>query len=342
MRIGLDGRLLNRHQNTGISRYTEFLLEYYIQKYGKSAIKVITNDPLLKIDNCQIIYTKYKPYSLVHFLLYMKFICSLNFDIFHIPFYSGFFSRLPNTQVIVTVHDLMYRLVVDFFGKNALINKLKVIYFDFIVSHTIKNAANVISVSKTTKFDLYNLFKISSTLIPEYSEILKECDISIIDRLALHSKKYFFYCGNNRSHKNLQFVISLFNAFPELHPLVLAGKGHVDSPNVIVAGIVTEKELGALYENAIALVFPSKYEGFGLPILEALSVKTPVVASRTPAFLEFKSKNIVYFNSNDSNQLLEALQSIQQHQFISEDEFFEEYSPQRIYDLLDSLFLSMH
>ena len=171
---------------------------------------------------------------------------------------------------------------------------------------------------------------------------MEDCDKSIIEKFALCSKGYFFYCGNNRSHKNLQFIINLFNTFPELPPLVLAGNGHTDSPNVIVVGIVTEKELRALYQNSIAFVFPSKYEGFGLPILEALSAKTPIVASRIPAFLEFKSKNISYFDIDDSNQLLEALQSIQQHQFISEDEFFKEYSPQRIYDLLDSLILSIH
>lgn len=340
MNIGLDGRLLNKRLNTGISRYTEFLLEYYIQKYGYDSISVITNDPLCQIGNCKMVYTNLRPYNLLHFFSYAKFIQTFNFDVFHIPFYSGFPVRLQNTKVIVTVHDLMYKLVKNFFVKNKLINYLKVVYFDFIIGFTIKNADVVVSVSETTLFDLNKMFNVNSIYIPENSEISGGIDELVLDKLDLRGQKFYFYCGNNRSHKNLQFVIDIFNSNPDLPPLVLAGKGHTNSNNVIAVGIVSEEELKALYQASIAFVFPSKYEGFGLPVLEALYVGTLVIASRIPAFIEFKSHNITYFDLDDAKQLLEALHKVENNIFIQEDAFFDKYETQGIHKRFDSIIAS--
>lgn len=340
MKIGIDGRLINRHQNTGISRYTDFLIEYYSKKYGEENLSIITNDISLQVGNCKMIYTKLHPFNIVHFLLYRKILFKLGFDLVHIPFYSGIATQLPRTKIIVTVHDLMYKLVSDFFGKNRLLNFAKRKYFDFIVGRTIMTADVVVTISETTRKDVYKQFQIDSIHIPEFSAINTSADNSILERFELSDKNFFFYCGNNRTHKNLQFVIDAFDILPDLPPLVLAGKGHKTSANVIVVGVVSEEELKALYKSSIAFIFPSKYEGFGLPILEALNSKTLVIASRIPAFLEFESKNILFFDLTNRKQLVEAIQIAQKKTFIEENDFFKKYSISNIYKLLDNLLAS--
>lgn len=335
MRIGIDGRLLDQKNNTGISRYTEFMLNYYISRYGEKCIYIITNDFNLEYQGCNIVYTQFKPYNLLHFYRYGQFVSNLKLDLLHVPFYSGTNIKLNGTKVIVTVHDLMYRFVNNFFGENLLFNYVKIRYFDFIIKSTLLNADMVISVSQTTQNDLFNIFHVSSRHIPEFSVIDSKPDDSILKRYKLERKKYFFYCGNNRPHKNLQFVIDLFNSHSEFPLLVLAGKGHSDSKNVKSLGVVTEEELKSLYSSSIAFIFPSIYEGFGLPILEALDSKTLVIASEIPAFTEFESKNILFFKIGDQYSFISAIKDAMEKEFAEEPLFFENYSKNRIYNLLD-------
>lgn len=123
MIIHIDARLLDTYHNTGISRYTEFIINYYIEKYGENNVTLITNNPNLKYKKCDIKYTSYKPFNIFHFLKYWKWIESLKLDFLYVPFYSGLYKKAGNTKVIVTVHDLMYRLVDGFFGNNKILNR---------------------------------------------------------------------------------------------------------------------------------------------------------------------------------------------------------------------------
>jgi glycosyltransferase involved in cell wall biosynthesis len=337
MKIAFDARLLDRKLNTGISRYTEFLLDYYIEQFSNDLF-VITNDPNLVIANTKIIYTKYKPFNLIHFFLYRKFIADFKFDIIHIPFYSGLYKKVYGTNVILTVHDLMYCIVDDFFVGFKMLSSLKVKYYNYIVQRSLNSADIIIAISKTTCADLRKMFNVDSFVLPEYSKIQTNSDPFIMGRLNLKYKGYFLYCGNARPHKNLSMVVGLFNRLDLLPPLVLAGKGHFSSTNIINAGVVSDSELRALYEGAIAFIFPSKYEGFGLPILESLALRTPVVASRIPAFEEFESQNIFYFDVDDAAQLKCALEKVSNHTFIDEPSFFMKYEKDAIYEKLDTLY----
>ena len=337
MKIGIDGRLLDLQHNTGISRYTEFLIIYYINRYGVENVYVLTNDSSLRYNNCKMIYTTLKPFNIFHFTKYAKFVSLLDVEILHIPFYSGLSCKIKKPKVIVTVHDLMYKLVENFFGNNKCINCLKRFYFDFILRCTLHTADVIVAVSKTTQQDLYNLFHSVSIYIPEFSEICTDSSDLVLEKLELKKKNFFFYCGNNRPHKNLQFVIDIFNSLPELPQLVLAGVGHEDSLNVKTVGVVSESTLRTLYQASIAFIFPSKYEGFGLPVLEALNSKTLVVASKISAFLEFESENIIFFELGNREQFIMALYEATQKTFVEETDFFKKYSVDNIYKQLDEM-----
>ncbi len=334
MKIGIDCRLVDKKINTGISRYTEFLIKYYTQKFGDENIVLITNDPKFSYSNLTVIHTRFKPFNILHFLIFSKFIAKLQLDVIHIPYYSSFFLKIKSLTTIVTVHDMMYRLVDNFFGNNYLLNKIKVLYFNFLVSRSLKNADVIISVSQTTQKDILSSFGFKSIHIPEDSSIDGNIDLNILNKFNLKPHSYFFYCGNNRPHKNISFIKNIFETNSSLPQLVLAGKGHYTSENVLNIGIVTESELKALYINAIAFIFPSKYEGFGLPILESIRFRTKVVASKIPAFLEFNSKNIYFFELNNKTDFLNILNQAISAEF-HEDLFLKRYDKSYIYQLYD-------
>lgn len=336
MKVGIDCRLVNKEINSGISRYTEFLINYYSLKYGAKNIVLISNDPKFSHFHSTVVFTKLKPYNIFHFFVFSKFVSKLKLDVIHIPFYSSFFFKINNLITIVTVHDLMYRLVDSFFGNRFYLNIVKVFYFNFIVKRSLRNADFIISVSKTTQDDIKSCFGFNSIHIPEDSSIDGDFDLNILDRYNLKSKNYFFYCGNNRPHKNISFIKRVFQTNKSLPILVLAGNGHKSAENVLNLGVVSEAELKALYMNAIAFIFPSKYEGFGLPILESIRLRTLVVASKIPAFTEFISKNIYYFELDDESDLVNLLGEVKNYKF-QDDLLLESYDKEFIYKLYDSI-----
>ena len=313
------------------------MIEYYILKFGSDNVTLISNNPELKFDGCTVVYTKLKPFNILNFFKFSKFIASLKFDLFHVPFYSGLFKKSCKTKTIVTVHDLMYRFVDGFFGKNKCLNYLKIKYFDFIVKRSLFNSDKIVSVSETTKKDVYDIFGLHSIHIPEDSEIKGEIDLTILKNYNLSNKGFFFYCGNNRPHKNINFIIEIFANNSDLPPLVLSGKGHQDSKNVISTGIVSEEELKALYKSAIAFVFPSTYEGFGLPILEAIRLETFIIASKISAFLEFKTNNIFFFKLENKDEFLVAIKKALSKNFVIDKSFLDYYDKEKIYQLNDDL-----
>jgi hypothetical protein len=148
MTVGIDCRLLDKYRNTGFSRYTEFLVEYFTMRYGCENVFLITNIKNFKYLNFNVIFTKLKPFNIFHFLIFSIFVNNLNF--LHVPFYSALFLKNNGVKVIVTVHDLMYKFVADFFSKYKYINKIKILYFDFIVMISLLNADIIVSVSETT------------------------------------------------------------------------------------------------------------------------------------------------------------------------------------------------
>ncbi len=338
MIVAIDCRLLDKKKNTGISRFTEFIINFYIEFIGDNNIILITNDIDLFYGNCQIVRTSYKPYRFFDFIRFSFFCKSLNIDLLHSPFYSGLLFKFFEFKSIITVHDLMYRKVPGFFGSSKLLNFIKIIYFDFIVYNSLKNSDAIVTVSETTKEDLISIFKINSFYITEECLAFDNDDISILNKHNLKHKNYFFYCGNNRPHKNIEFIKNIFSNNHDLPILVLAGSEHSSINNVIAIGQVSEQELKALYKSCIAFIFPSLYEGFGLPILECLQSRSLVIASDIKAFREFNSKNILFFELGNKKDFLNCLYKSQKLNFVYEYNFWNRYSKSNIFEKYSILF----
>jgi len=147
-------------------------------------------------------------------------------------------------------------------------------------------------------------------------------ELAVLDRLALNRVKYLLAVGSMNPTKNLPALVSAFRAINEpAIRLVLVGGGNsavfacesldaIGDPRVIVTGAISDGELSALYGHAHAFVFPSLYEGFGIPPLEAMSLGCPVVAAKAASIPEICDGAALYFDPLDIPDITRALERI--------------------------------
>ncbi len=145
-------------------------------------------------------------------------------------------------------------------------------------------------------------------------------DESVLDRVGLRGKKYFLGVGVGSSNKNIELVLAAFQKAPLGDAiLVLTGKrdaavhgalAEIHSQNVRNVGYVSDAELRALYEHALALVFPSRYEGFGLPALEAMTLGCPALISDQPALKEVCGDAALHCGVDDVDTLARHLHAL--------------------------------
>jgi glycosyltransferase involved in cell wall biosynthesis len=332
-KIIVDGRLLS-NEPTGISRYTKELIKGITEHYDKALISIVVNTEYSNIADYNIIRTNLKPYNPLHFILFSIFINRQDYSIFYSSFYSGLYFTRKRKQ-IVTVHDLMYLRIKNYFSTSALINSICKIFFNFIVRSTLRASNLAISVSVTTQNDLIELFKKDSVVIGEGVNELKKNEfqknelhesgriarISALKRIE--KDKYFLYVGNFRRQKNIPFLIEAFKKSKTPFKLVLVGdtnctnyyelhKNSGDrSEDILFTGILEDYEIHDLYQNCLAFVMPSLYEGFGLTILEAYSAGARVLSSNQGALSEFQDLNINYFSPFNVNELMFLLQNVE-------------------------------
>ena len=320
MKILIDGRSLSAKQ-TGISIYTENLIKSYQNVYGKSNVRVIVNN-LSYSTKYNTINTKLQPNNFIHFILFSILLKAQDFDLFHSPFYSSSFFKLRKKIYILTVHDLMYRIVPHFFTPNRLVNFLSVLYYDLLIKRSLKNSNWVITVSKTTQNDLLKCFGTISTVFPEgINKLPISKKSSILEKYNIQNNNFFLYVGNSRPHKNLQFLINAFLESKTERKLIICGTNQkfiLDSPRILTLGYVLEEDLYQLYINSSAFVFPSLYEGFGLPVLEALDLGTKVFCSNTGALIEFSASCVSFFDPIKKDSLIKLLESVDSISFESD------------------------
>ncbi len=321
MKILVDGRLISKNP-TGISRYSLELIESYIEKYGENNLTVLLNND---VDiKCVKVFTKLKPYNLFHFLLFPFLISVKKYDVFHIPFYVGpFIVFNKKVKIILTIHDLMFLLVPNFFSKIKILNHLGKLYYGTLVRLSLNVSDVIISVSKTTQRDLIDNYKKKSLIIPEGINLRLESNLTSSDcNKRLLENNFFLYVGNNRPHKNVDFLIDVFNEYSGINKLVIVGhsknKSHKNK-NLIYLSNISDSELKELYQNCRAFIFPSKYEGFGLPILEAIANRAIVFSSNQGALKEFSFKSLYFFDPLNKMELLELMHNIDKYKFNKQD-----------------------
>ncbi len=249
-------------------------------------------------------------------------------DVFHSTFYSTVGGK--KIKRVVTVHDMIPELFREQFrGKWQDLERSK-------KRRTLDRADKIISVSRHTKEDLLRLYPgipeekvevIHHGLFPAGSGRGLSLE-QVVQRLApgydrpVERGNYYLYVGNRGNYKNFQLLIRLVENNPHYRDALFLCIGGEDPSevkqqledkkikNFLFAGYAGDDELAVLYRNAAALVFPSRYEGFGLPVLEAMVHDCPVVCSDVSSLPEVGGDAAIYFNPGSIDSLHEALEKL--------------------------------
>jgi len=192
-----------------------------------------------------------------------------------------------------------------------------------IIMYVLAHASNrLVTVSDFSKHELAQYLHIDSskiTTLPEGCEhILSiEPDDTIIKRTNLTKKPFLLAVGSSSPHKNIPMLEAAIAAMPEDSiDLVIAGGVFskvfnsvqaVESKNIKHIGYVTDGELRSLYAHATGFIFPSLYEGFGLPPLEAMSCGCPVISSNRSSMPEICGDAVLYFDPNNISEISQAV-----------------------------------
>ncbi|MBV9789133.1 MAG: glycosyltransferase family 4 protein [Chloroflexi bacterium] len=224
---------------------------------------------------------------------------SLRPDLWHAPFYVRPFAGIP--RPVVTIYDVIGRVV-----PGALPSPRSRLFFELAIRLSLRGAAQIITSSAATKRDLIAEYGVEPSCIsviplaadrsfaPQPATAIR----ALRERYAL-PPRYLLYFGSNKPHKNQPLLVRAFARVQTNVPLVIAGAWdqRFDEPKQLVAELglsdrvrfihdVPAADVPALLSGALAFVFPSRYEGFGLPPLEAMACGTPVIASNSSSLPE--------------------------------------------------------
>lgn len=194
---------------------------------------------------------------------------------------------------------------------------------EVIIRRTLKNSDIVVSVSETTKEDIKNIYKYDSVVIPEGINVIQVKDKEVE---KLKDMKFFLYVGNSRPNKNLKFLIETFLDSRTDYKLVLVGNNNnlqINDSRIKALGFVSDEELSWLYKNCEAFIFPSLYEGFGLPVLEAIYKGSKVYCSTGGSLKEFSEKLVKKFDPYDEYELRHLLENTDKIVFDKEKQLDE-------------------
>lgn len=220
--------------------------------------------------------------------------------------------------LVVTIHDLAYRLYPE--TTHPQVQER----LDGVLRMLEQNpSVKIIAVSDSTKADIINLTSIDPsriTVIPEaLPEEAKRVPSStevqeVIEKLQL-PKHYFFAVGTTEPRKNLNRVVQAWKEnHPEDEELLIAGaRGWdelTDVPGVRLLGYVSDTELAVLYRKAQALVYPSLYEGFGLPVLEAFFHDCLVITSRVSSLPEVSGQAAFLVDPYNEQEITQAMREV--------------------------------
>lgn len=307
--------------------YPDEYLYYYAWFYGAK----LKDKPLGNFETTVKLVKRYvpRPYILTHFVKTLIFNAILFFkkpDIFFQPNYISF-PMLTRVPTITMVHDLSHIHYAQFHPKE------RVEYFNKKLKRSLDASDLIIAISHYTKKDLIaqglapeeKIVVIYNGVAEHFKPLEQHRDVQkVLRKYGVQPKGFFLFVGTLEPRKNLQLLLK---AYLEYHkrssdptPLLLAGgigwrSEYFDEllqealrlPEVKKLGYVNDEELAILYAGAKVFIFPSLYEGFGLPPLEAMASGTAVIASDASSIPEVVGDAGILIDPYSKEELLEAM-----------------------------------
>ena len=325
--IGIDARKLN---DFGIGTYIRNLTgalgrldreNRYVLLVSREGREALEELP----PNFEAVVEPSRVYSLTELVSLTFTLRRLQLDLYHATHYV--LPAVVPCRAVATIHDVIHLLFPEF-----LPNKLALLYAQRMIRHTLARADRIITVSHNTKEDLLDLFGIDGGKLDVvlngveevYRRRLPAADV--LDALARYQLKpgYLLFVGNPKPHKNLDNVVKAFSVATSLAtfdaPLVCVG-GRKGSEfkirqraeqlgvgdRVHVLGEVPAESLPAFYQGAALFLYPTLYEGFGLPVVEAMASGVPVITSNNSALREIAEGYAYLVNPLDVMGLAQAI-----------------------------------
>ena len=335
MKIAIDARLYGL-ENTGIGRYTMGLIRGLARGDNKNTFFILLREKYfreLKLPaNWEKVRAEFKHYSFAEQYKLPRLLKSLRVNLAHfVHFNVPVFYKEP---YVVTVHDLlMHRQKgLDATTLPAPIYFLKRMGYKYVFAASVRNSAKIIVPSKAVREEIKNYYKIpEEKLVVTYEGVdaFRETaeDENVLKKYKLNKGEYFIYTGNAYPHKNLERAIEatvLLNRRSEkryLFVIVCARNVFVERLEKTISrlkasefvrnlGFIEDSELGALYKNSLAFVYPTLSEGFGLPGLEAILSGSMPIVSEIPVLKETYKDNALYFNPYDFSSIEKAMEDV--------------------------------
>ncbi len=322
MVIGIDGNEANVKKRVGVSIYSVSLLHYFQQKADVSTqFKIFLREkPLedLPKPNDYFSYEMVKGELLwSQIFLPARLNLRRDIDVFFTP--AHYAPRLCPVPFVVTIHDLSYFYYPDEFLKKDLYK------LQNWTKYSVQRAKKIITVSQNTKKDIMKFYHVPENKIKVVYNGYEK--IGQNNELGIKSYgNYILYVGTLQPRKNVAMLIHTFNKFLsenlDFKLIIVGRKGWLYNEifalverlklkdSVIFTDYVSDGELLQLYKNAFCFVLPSLYEGFGIPVLEAMSNGCPVICSNTSSLPEIGGKAALYFNPKSEKDLLKKVNQL--------------------------------
>ena len=341
MKIGIDARMYGVGF-TGIGRYNAELIKHLIELDKENTYVLFLKKKAYDEFQCpnerfEKRLADFDHYSLDEQLKFNRLLKKEKLDLMHFTHFNA--PILYNRPFIVTIHDL----TLSFFPGKKMNHPIYRLAYHLVIRRVTKRAKKIIAVSKNTKKDLIESLKIKDEKVEviyngvskKFAETAGQKPVNLKEKYAI-SKPFFLYTGVWRDHKNLVGLIKAFKALDEKKPdqfeLVITGSNNATyhevpdtikklnlSQKVHLVGLVPEEDLYQLYISALAYVFPSFYEGFGLPPLEAMQCGTPTLVSNVSAMPEVcGSENALYFDPYNIGDICEKMEEIASNEVLRE------------------------
>lgn len=346
MRIGFDAKRIF-HNTTGLGSYGRTLLHCLAEDFPDNGYYLFTPktsslfqpscvEPIKIIEPVQGIDRMFSSAWRSKFMAYD--IKRLNVDVYH-----GLSNEIPfgihrqDIKIVVTVHDLIFERYPN------LYNPIDVGIYRKKVRYACSKAHLVIAVSQQTRRDLITYYQVDAEKIrvvypgcdPVFGRPVCSQMLATVRDLYRLPAEFLLYVGAVIERKNLLSLVKAMKAIPATLPLVVVGCGrqyenkvkkylsdHGMSDKVIwlceKQGVL-QAHLPALYRLAKVLIYPSIFEGFGIPIQEALWSETPVITSTGSCFGETGGDAVIYVNPLDISELAEAIQWVCTDRYVVQD-----------------------
>jgi len=332
MNIGIDIRALNTSKLTGVGAYVLNAVKTIVQLDEDNKYFLLSSGlkkdagTWIDFQHIDIVHKHIKiPNKLLNLSLFSgigpNFVDYLpkKIDLFWLP-NINFFKQNKQVPYILTIHDLSFLHSKEFYSL-----KRKLWHKSVGVSSLAENADKIIAVSNNTKRDIIRFFGIDDTKIqvinPGIDVQLMETDSAykLIKNFNLN-EKFFVYVGTLEPRKNISSIIKAFDIYYKQNPdtdlVIVGGKGWIyeklfqtikKRKYVRYLGYISGAKKDALYTLSQGLIWPSFYEGFGFPPLEATFHKVPVIVSYKTSLPEIMKNQAIYIDPYNVADIYNAL-----------------------------------